>query len=145
MKCPRCGRKTYSEKWQSCSGCGLGTTPVMPHATSAAARVRVGPIAELSLVNVQATGNGWLAIDLRQGGIEHTIGFALPVAAPGEPCIACSRPLPMTAAERKQKQRKRTAGDILKEKGKPQGSNPPVEVTPGPPVSDYVSEDRGER
>jgi len=27
--------------------------------------------------------------------------------------------------------------------GKPEGSNPPVTITPGPPVSDYVIQDRG--
>ena len=27
--------------------------------------------------------------------------------------------------------------------GKPKGSDPPIEITPGPPVSDYVIEDRG--
>lgn len=27
--------------------------------------------------------------------------------------------------------------------GKPKGSNPPIEVTPGPYISDYIIEDRG--
>ena|SRR6476660_7994012 len=33
-------------------------------------------------------------------------------------------------------------GKLLWEGGKPKGSHPPIEITPGPPISDYVIEDR---
>ena len=36
----------------------------------------------------------------------------------------------------------RRSGVVSWAGGKPQGSNPPIPITPGPPVSDYVIEDR---
>ncbi len=47
--------------------------------------------------------------------------------------------------ELRELRRLRRSGVISWGGGKPKGSDPPIPITPGPPVSDYVIEDRRHR
>jgi hypothetical protein len=75
MKCPKCGRDTYSKKWGSCTACGLGSvtsaaTPTKEEVTRTITQERP------ALVPVTET------------------------VTPGESCPTCGQKVPMTNAER---------------------------------------------
>jgi rRNA maturation endonuclease Nob1 len=84
MKCPKCGRDTYSKKWDSCAACGLGSvtsavTPTKQKVTQTITQER--PV----LVPVTES------------------------VTPGEECPTCGQKVPMTNAQRQAAYRGRKA------------------------------------
>lgn len=102
MKCPKCGRDTYSKKWERCTGCGYGESSFKSEAKRR--RVQAGqPLSPPEDVT-HVTGRRATPIThvttkppIVARGVTPVMGRAelvTSVIGPGEECPTCHRKMP---------------------------------------------------
>lgn len=110
MKCPKCGRETYSKKWGSCTACGYGEKEKAPAVTQNVTKPEevtesVTPVLEEAEPITQAVTPGRYLQQPPPG----TKWVLRKKPEPGEQCPLCERMVPLTNAQRQAAYRGRKA------------------------------------
>ena len=101
--CPKCRRKTWSAKWQSCTGCGYREG----QATLAGALTTPAPRKKKAKAPF-AKRNGNVTETVTSHEISDTDGDTVTKnVTPDEVCPTCHRKVPMTGAQRQKAYRER--------------------------------------
>ena len=110
--CPKCHRNTWSTKWKTCFGCGYvegQATVAVALATPAPQKKKASPAWKRYAPDVcDSNVTGEESHTKRDGNVTNGVTKEEAVTknvTPGEVCPTCHRKVPMTAAQRKKRER----------------------------------------